>query len=567
MDVNRNLESLRQRALCHFPQGPTSIVSRTIARIPVFFISLAAMLTEAILGLKSVLFKAEPMEKGQVKPEATAKTNLISMKIFALLWQIPDQSLVNAAKLASITAKLNVIKQGDITEMKSDMRKFLGLSGFKPAAMVIATDKAISSFKSAKSFHTIASLLKASKNPDTKPAQGYLESLYFNVNSLKNKRLSEAEISRLKVFLDNNFQGTLFNLELVKDIRDETIRELFYKVIEDHVGSIDEITTHLEEKVEALKLYIDYKKAKKLDQDGLSIESIEDFEKEASRSRASSTDSSSTPRSTDSLASSGSLAALDKSKVLILRDALKEAVLEQLAKDSNRKEIGLKMPGINHPGFSTAKFYQNADCLNNHSDEQLQLRSELYNLQFFDLINKKLTELNPEQDYNNFKKTLAILFASTQAYDADMMTHSLYPKINSSLTSAASMEGLTGSIESQGPRDAGFIDRVMPDRKRERYEVIIGKEDPPLKPETSEIIFEDGDFLIYGHVPRSISYMHGSENKTFLEDNSIYESLDDRIEVPFVLKTITKVTSDKIYSVIDSEGVSFSRVKIDSQLI
>lgn len=566
MDVNRNLEALRQRALCHFPQGPTSFVSRTIARIPVFFISLAAMLTEAILGLKSVLFKAEPMEKGQVKPEATAKTNLISMKIFALLWHIPDQSLVNAAKLASITSKLDGVKQGDIIEMKSDMRKFLGLSDFQPADMIVTTENAISSFKSAKSSHTTASLLKASKNEETKPAQDYLESLYFNVDSLKNKRLSAAEISRLKVFLDNNFQGTLFNLEFIKDIKDESIRELFYKVIEDHVGSIDEITTHLEEKVEALKLYIDYKKAKKLDQKGLSIEYIEDFEKEASRSRASSTDSSSTPRSTDSLDSSGSLATLDRTKVLILRQVLKETLLFQLARESKGKEIGLKMPGINHPGFSTAKFYQNVDCLNN-SQRQFDNRAELYNLQFFDLINKKLTELNPGQDYDNFKKTLAILFASTQAYDADMITYSLFPKINSSLKYSASQEGLTGTIERQGQRDTAFIDRVMPDRKRERYEFTIGKENPPLKPESCEIIFEDGDFLLQGNLTRTATYMHDSENRLRKSDNSIYESDDDRIEVPFTLKTLTKVTDDRIYSVIDSEGVSFSRVKIDSQFI
>lgn len=578
MDINHSIESLREKALRHFPDNPT-FVQRSLARIPVFFIALTAFFNEAFLGLKASLFKAFQMEPGAIKPESTAKTHLASAKIFSLLWNIPDQTLINAAKFAAVTASLEGVKAGDVITHQEPNHAILSFKYFDLSTAISNTAEQITAFEDLKSTQTTSSLLQSSTNPQ--PVKEYLNSLVFNLDTLPasalpESKLSETELSRLKIFLDNNFQSKTFNLELALAVKDESIKTLFLRLIAGSLGSIDHIATSLKEKQEALELYTAYKKSKDPKADvklGIAEQDIEELESASLKERTSSEDSLSTSSSYDSLASDRTLAAIDPSKIKILRDILKNEVLKQLAREFLGKSISVSMPGFSSPNFKNISYYyQNLDCLkpsNDPDDEQRTFRkalcSKLYSHQLFETMFQKLNELKPEGGYKNQKQILTALLASSQAYDGDLFTRSLFPRIDRSFAQAALTQGLSFKKESRLGIDLNFIVRPLDSGIEETYGVTIAENVHDPRHDVSDISFEKDHFIIKSHLPRAAVFAKTSDSPS-IEDHPKAAS-DEGIRVPFNLESLMTISDESNHVKMTSEGPSFAKTRIGEDLV
>lgn len=533
MPINNNLESLRLRALSHFSPNAT-FLQRTLARIPVFFIGLTAFFNEALLGLKSILFKAIPLNKGDAKSQETIKTEKVSLQIFKLLWKTPSKEEINKAKLGHLTANLSGIRKGAHTELTLDMASFVGIESFNPVSTKNQLANALKAFKEMPQNQTLFDFLKNRKEQEVDYCLNYLRSFNFNSNELTPKSLTSSEFSKIKAFLDNNFQSPMFNLELIFCLKDESLKDLFYKLIQDEMGSIPKVIEDIENTMHALTAYEAYLTKHKL-KEGISIKLLQAFQKETKA---------------------------DQKTLSILQNILKTEIFSPLLQDCPRKQIALKLPGIDHPGWAIAKHYQHSDCLIKEEDPSNNL-PKLYTLQFFDLIYKKLNEQFPQQQEANFNKTLAIILASTQALDAEILKESLFPQIALSIKSVAAKEGLSSRIEPGQKMDTFLIDKKLPDDRTETYQLLFGKPNVNPIPESCEISFEDGNFILKGFLTRSVDYMHDRLSRDQDQLDSVYESSDSRIQVPFNLTTLCRISDGNLYYVARSQGVKFDQISIE----
>jgi len=104
MPIRNTLQSLHSKALSYFPES-SNIITRTIARIPVFFLSIAAAFNEVVLGIQNRFFTAQP---AGTLSQAQARTQAVSMQIFSLLWNIPETREIKKAKLSHLLVQTSL---------------------------------------------------------------------------------------------------------------------------------------------------------------------------------------------------------------------------------------------------------------------------------------------------------------------------------------------------------------------------------------------------------------------------------------------------------------------------
>lgn len=406
MPINNDLESLRMRALSHFTPNAT-FLQRTIARIPVFFIALTAFFNEAILGLKSILFKATLLNKGDAKSQETEKTEKVSLKIFKLLWNKPANDDIVTAKAfqALIDEKRLIVKSASaiathpffskkppsLTEPCQDFLKYEKTSWPEEIAKCETLIEHLSSLKD--QGMSSETLIKSALNPSStdtpipEKLTNELNDFVFDLNALE-KPVQE-DLTDLKDYLLRHFRVSTFNLTLIDYITNPTLQQQLINIFCAQIGSMDTLTQNIISKKEAFEAYTSYYSTNK---QPISYELIDQF--------ASSL--TSTPEN------------IKTNYTQHLKQYLQRFILAQVASDMNRTKMSISIPGYQRFNTSQEKGFI-APSFWNKANTSVK---KLFAYDYFDHLTayyQSTLGLNFDEAQ---RKALIAMFSLTQALDA-----------------------------------------------------------------------------------------------------------------------------------------------------
>lgn len=428
MDIKSNLNFLRLQGYKLIPEK-SNLLKRTLARIPLFFVAVAAALNEAILGLKGLFFKASPISSHA--NSTTYKTSLVSAELFSLLWKLPDprkrleaelytmnipvdidthsaEGLILEAQLAHAMARLPMMNTQAPRHIDLKFGEVLGFEKeFRTQDTIKLLEKDLLKLRSLDKKINFEDFI-LNKSTYAEPHElSFLKERICHIEDPFDPRISKQDIDRAKDYLIHNFGGPYISSEIIAATKDLGIKTILSKLLAADLVSIKFLEKDLEQQIDALKAYKSFLEERKISE-CLSVDSIDSFETASSHkgSRASSLESVESADSDITLASEGEFAQTNKSHIAILRSILKERILNQFIADCNRSQISLTLPGVELPSYD--------DFSTRLPRENFDAGRVVYARMYYDALANFVKSGSETLDYPSFKKVLSYLFLLTQ---------------------------------------------------------------------------------------------------------------------------------------------------------
>ena len=545
-NINESLSYMKQWALSTLPLGKDSnIVTRGLARIPVFILALAASVSEAVLGFRSLAIRAFHLHPSEYSQETT-KTESAAISLFKLLWNKADPLEIECAKIGRVCAHIpfsNMVSKIDIrdfvgfekdfnpskiikeNEQTAEALKFLAkldipLSQSLP--MIIDIDDAIQKLTNkiidltnqkkdgvdvdeellaARTDIKTLMKLKADNNFGllTKKFNDFTVNLD---NFEKPTSLSQSSLSEIRSYLMDNSHALEFNFEVIGNIQSPSIKQYLETLFYEQFGSTSELIKELEKENKDFEAYISNKNKAMIKDGNTSItwKELDAFSGDLSSpsspiTRNSSRSSLDSPRSEDTLASESPFGLENHPYLKPLRRYIEKKILEQVIKDASRSSISFNLNGKKTLPYSIDQFF-----IDDNFKENNFVVNSIVPSQFSDLLTV-INESSKDSSYQNLKLALAAFFSSTQAFDADL-DKSFRGKIQETLINLKEKYGLSedvffGSFKStkQGIADknnVSFVDDKLILRKdvvRElMFITLVGPVQVPFKASWESII-------------------------------------------------------------------------------
>jgi superoxide dismutase len=526
---------MKQWALSTLPLGQDSnIVTRGLARIPVFILALAASVSEAVLGFRSLAIRAFHLHPSEYSQETT-KTESTAISLFKLLWNKANSTEIECAKIGRVCSHIpfsNMVS-------KIDIRDFVGFEkGFDPSQiikenkqtaealkllaklsiplsqslpMIKDLDNAIQKLtnkiidltnqkkdgtdvdeKLLAARTDIKTLMKLKADKSFEPLKNKFDDFTVNLDKLeKHTSLSQASLSEIRSYLMDRIHAHSFSFKVIGEIKSPLIKQHLETLLYEQFGSTDDMLEELKLENEAFNAYNSYKNEGIIKDGVTSITwgELDDFSGYPSSSsspisRNSPRSSLDSPRSEDTLASESAFARENHPYLKPLRKYIEKKILEQVIADFHRLDISFNLNGEKTLPYRKDKFFI-GDNFRKHNF----VVNSIVPSQFSDLLTA-INKSSKDSSYQNLKLALAAFFSSTQAFDADLIK-TFNGKIEETLKDFKEKYGLSqdvvfGSFNSTNKRksdknNVSLVDDKLILQKDVVRELLFFTPDGPVK--------------------------------------------------------------------------------------
>lgn len=422
-------ENLKAHALTWFTANPSqsSLVSRTMSRIPVFFIAMAAGIVE--LSHSASRFIKRTFDSSPPATQTQVRTQSVALEIFSMLWNIPDAEAVMNAKLVQAISSDPYLKPGSTHNIPIRTGQFVGIERFDPKTMITAEAslreqaRTLPAILQAQGIseaaflqdpvhilETISAESAEGINRNFEGLKNHFTSLVFNIENISNsENLSPADLAKVKKYLLDNHHTPCFNLDLIAKIPNSDIQNKLKTLFREKVGSLAKIQHDADNKLAAFVAFDAFCKENHLE--GFTIENIEKFKRVHG----------------------------DLGHFRELVSELKEFVVSQLSKDLNRFDVSIDIPGFHRQAFINEKIYTKPYFQNLSSAPKLM--AEAYFEALLDYNKSQTSDTNQA-----LKDTLSMIFAATQALEGELFPKVLVPSMRQSFETAKSKTGLPSDL-------------------------------------------------------------------------------------------------------------------------